>query len=447
MATTSPANNSPAQKGIASLAGTLLLAMILITITAGLFQTSWSQESATLAGLFAWTAAFLLFSGTSSALKIQVSILITIGGGLIAYVALTDGSSSIISIIGANTGLLSMIAAVGFLRLVALPEQSASEQLPRGKEAFWKTLAGLNISSSIINISSPILIGDRIHRSRPLDRLSIQSFTRVFCSAASWSPFFAAMAVVLTYVKGAELSSLIFYGLPFTLMGVGLTVIEAHLRYPQQLDNFIGYPTQLAALGIPLLLVIAVGGFSLVSENTPTLVIISVSALLITVLLLLRRGMKTTVHRISEHVVDGLPSMRNELCLFLSAGVLATGISALINSGQLINPLPFFDHRIAGLLLLAMLLMSTIGIHPVIQISSISGLLLQLNPDPSLLAATFLFAWHLGTCASPLSGTNLVFQGRYGVPAWRIAMWNLPYGLLMVMLGGMWLWVAPGLLQ
>ena len=91
--------------------------------------------------------------------------------------------------------------------------------------------------------------------------------------------------------------------------------------------------------------------------------------------------------------------------------------------------------------------MSTIGIHPVIQISSISGLLLQLNPDPSLLAATFLFAWHLGTCASPLSGTNLVFQGRYGVPAWRIAMWNLPYGLLMVMLGGMCLWAAPGLLQ
>lgn len=446
MATTSPGNNSLENKRTTSIAGILLLAMILITTTAGLYQPSWIHNSAIVAGLCAWAAALLLFSGTSTALKIQVGLLVTIGAGLMAFVAFTGGGSSLVSIIGTNTGLLSMIAAVGFLRLVALPEHSGGEVLPHGKAAYWKTIAGLNISSSIINISSPILIGDRIHRNRPLDRLSIQSFTRVFCSAASWSPFFAAMAVVLTYVDGAELSLLILYGLPFTLMGIAVTVIEAHLRHSKELDNFVGYPMQATALGIPLFLVFAVGGFTLVSADTPTLVIISICALLITLLLLLRRGLTTAVDRISNHVVEGLPQMRNELCLFLSAGVLATGISALINSGQLINPLVFFDHRVAGLLLLAMLLMSTIGIHPVIQISSITGLLLQLNPDPSLLAATYLFAWHLGTCASPLSGTNLVFQGRYGVPAWRIALWNLPYGLLMVLLGGMWLWVAPGIL-
>lgn len=227
-----------------SIAGILLLAMILITTTAGLLDPEWKHDSAIVAGLCAWVAAFLLFSKTSTALKVQVSILIAVGGSLIAYVALTDGDSSVSSIIGANTGLLSMIAAVGFLRLVALPEQSDAEQLPIGKTAFWKTIAGLNISSSIINISAPILIGDRIHRKRPLDRLSIQSFTRVFCSAASWSPFFAAMAVVLTYVDEAELSTLIVYGLPFTLMGIVITVVEAHLRFPKELKSFVGYPTR-----------------------------------------------------------------------------------------------------------------------------------------------------------------------------------------------------------
>ena len=443
MVTTSLENNL-----IARLAGILLLAMIVITSLFGLLQADWQGKAALVAGVCAWSAAFMLFHKTSSALKIQVVILMVTGFGLLGMVIVGGGELNLASALVANTGLLSMIAAVGFLRLVALPEEASEEQLPTGKKAFLQTVGGLNLTSSIINISAPILIGDRIHQSRPLDQLSIQSFTRVFCAASSWSPFFAAMAVVLTYVTDAELSSLLFFGIPFTLLGVLLTVLEAHFRFPRQLERFVGYPIQAGALAIPLLLVIAVGGFTLLAPETSLLVVISLCALFITLLLLLlRRGVRQAADRIHRHVISGLPQMQNELCLFLAAGVLATGISAMINSGLLGNPLTFFNAQVAGLLLLGMLLLSVIGIHPVIQISSLTGLILQLEPDPNLLAATYLFAWHLGTCASPLSGTNLVFQGRYGVPAWRIALWNLPYGLVMAILGGIWLWIASGLLE
>lgn len=431
-----------------ALAGILLLAMILITLADGLFFPQWIIEPAIIAGACAWVAAMLRFRATGLALQLQVGLLIVAGLGLILIAHLNGGEAELSRMLSANTGMLSMVAAVGFLRLVALPVGESSQPLPRGKWAYLQTIAGLNLSSSIINISAPILIGDRIHQVKPLDRLSIQSFTRVFCSASSWSPFFAAMAVVVTFVDGVELSTLVVYGLPFTLTGVALTILEARLRFNKELQDFVGYPAKPASLTIPLLLIMLVGLATSISPDTAVLIIISSSALIITLgILLLRHGPSAAGKTLSYHVTHGLPTMQNELCLFLAAGVLATGISALIANGQLVNPLTSFNSHTAGLLLMAMLLLSVLGIHPIIQISSMTPLLMELDPDPNLLAATYLFVWHLGTCASPLSGTNLVFQGRYGVPAWRIALWNIPYGIVMAGIGSWWLSTANGLLQ
>jgi hypothetical protein len=79
------------------------------------------------------------------------------------------------------------------------------------------------------------------------------------------------------------------------------------------------------------------------------------------------------------------------------------------------------------------------------MISGFSPMILTLDPDPQLLAATYLFAWNLGTCSSPLSGTNLVFQGRYGIPAWKTAIWNWPYAIVMLIVAAFWLQVIGDL--
>ncbi|MEM7565001.1 MAG: hypothetical protein AAF353_18455, partial [Pseudomonadota bacterium] len=86
------------------------------------------------------------------------------------------------------------------------------------------------------------------------------------------------------------------------------------------------------------------------------------------------------------------------------------------------------------------------GIHPIIMISSFAPMILTLDPNPNLLAATFLFSWNLGTCSSPLSGTNLVFQGRYHIASWRLAIWNWPYAIGMLIVGCLWLQVVDRLL-
>lgn len=414
--------------------------MIAITILAQLEWLEFDFNPLWIGGIAAWSAALLLFVDTPRVLKIQVSLILLAGLGLIVYARRQTATIDPDLLISSSTGLLTMIASVGFLRLVMIPDNQQDEDLPIGRKAFLQTLLGLNISSSVINISAPILISDRIHRKRPLQRFTAQTFTRVFCGVSSWSPFFAAMAVVLTYVSDASLVWIIVAGFPFMLIGLIGVYLEARWRFPGEVDNFVGYPTHLNALKVPALLIVSVALMSQLLAGTSILVLIAISALLVTLLVLtVRYGMVESARRLRDYVLEGLPRIVNELCLFLAAGVLAAGISALILHDVFDNPFAHFDAVTAAEVLALMLFCSICGIHPIIMISSITPMILTLNPDPNLLATTFLFAWHLGTCSNPLSGTNLVFQSRYGIPGWKIAYWNWPYAIVMLIVGALWL--------
>ncbi len=429
------------------MSGSLILLMITLTILSGLGWLPAAWHPLWIAGLAAWAAALLLFVDTSRVLKIQVGVILLIGTSLIVYSRQHAVPVDFGFVISTNTGLLTMIAAVGFLRLVVIPELLQQEALPVGRRAFLQTLVGLNLSSSVINISAPILISDRIHRQKPLQRFTAQSFTRVFCGVSSWSPFFGAMAVVLTYVSEASLLAVIAAGLPFMLAGFVAVLVEARLRYPDEIENFVGYPTHVSALRVPTILILAVAAGSQILAETPILVLIALCALLVTAAVLWQRnGLAGAVTRLRDYVVEGLPRIVNELCLFLAAGVLAAGISALILHGVFDNPFDRFDALTATQVLAIILLCAFCGIHPIVMISSFTPLILTLDPDPNLLAATFLFSWHLGTCSNPLSGTNLVFQGRYGIPGWKLAFWNWPYALGMLIVAAFWLQAVEWLL-
>lgn len=421
--------------------------MIAITVSNGFGLSISGVDPLWIGGGAAWCAAILLFADATRVLRVQVSVLLAIGIGLILFAHSQGADIDANIVISSSTGLITMIASVGFLRLVVIPDTEQRERLPVGRSAFLRTLVGLNIASSVINISAPILISDRIHAERPLDRLTAQSFVRVFCSVSSWSPFFGAMAVVLTYVGGASLPWIIIAGFPFMLAGFALVYLEARLRYTEEVEKFVGYPTHLDALRVPVILIATVLLLAWLFDDTPILVLIASGALLVTAVVLLgRRGIGASLAGLGKHVFEGLPRIVNELCLFLAAGVLAAGISALIQHGVIDNPFDYFDSGVAAEILGIILLCAFCGIHPIIMISSFSPMLMTLDPEPTLLAATFLFSWHIGTCSSPLSGTNLVFQGRYGIPGWKIAFWNWPYAILMLLIGSLWLQVLAAVI-
>ena len=409
------------------LAGVLITCMVLLTILQDMLRTAESNGPHWFPGILGWLAALLLFHRVKTTQRWQIATIAGIGL-LMQFVAIGQGESINLSkTLGINTGLVSMIAAVGFLRLVVNPG-AADEKLPVGKRAYIRTIAGVWLFGSVINISAPIIFADRLALRHGLSRLASQSIVRVFTTCSGWSPFFGGMAVVLTYVPEINLGLVILVCLPFSLLGMALVIAEAHTRFADELSDFRGYPVQFASLWVPAILAIIVMLLSWYAPSWSVLTHISIGALLVSIIgLALQHGMSGGKRMLVKQVTDHVPAMVNELSLFLVAGVLAAGLASLLAGDIGWLPERQFGLFEALVLLGGMILLAVLGVHPVVTVSGATPLVLSMSPDPNLLACVYLLAWSLGTCASPLSGTHLVFQGRYGVSNWRAAASNWPF--------------------
>lgn len=426
--------------GIAILAMILLciigeLVRVAVAASAGLDDTAWYALVRFVAGMCALVAIVALLPTVRISTKIQVGGLLLVGIASVLIARHYGGEINWMSLLSRNTLLLSMIIAVGFLKLT-IDGQALGAGIETGPRAFRHTLLVIALFGSVINISAPLVVGDRLVRRRPMTLFTARNITRMFSACAAWSPYFAGMAVVLVYVDDTPLGNVMLAGLPFMLCAAVVIYLLAVHFSRQDVTDFEGFPINAASLGVPLLLSMMV---VLLFHWVPSLSIlasISLSAIVLTIILLWFRMPPAQVARkLGGHVRSGLPRSINELLLFMTAGVMATGLSATVSSGLITLPPMAFSGTTASMLLVAMIAVAAIGIHPVIQISAFTPLVMPAEPSPTLLATTYLFAWSLGTCVSPLSGTHLVFQGRYGIPAWQGAAQNLPYAAIMLVVG------------
>ena len=414
------------------LAGWFLVLSIGSTIFADIHPDITSFKSFWPSGLFMLFAAILLLPDTGRSQRLQLGILVGLGFLLItiglANGAIIDWSA----LFSQNTGLLTMVLTVGVLKLVISDQIAVAEKLPVGRKAYLHTLISVGVFGSVINISAPILIADRLSLNRPLDYFTSGTVVRMFSICAAWSPFFAGTAVVLTAVGDIKISSLMLGGLPLVLSALAVLYWGGLLFKREQVESFHGYPLKFDSLRVPLMLSVMVFVFYMTVPNLSILTIIAVSSIVLTASeLMIKKGGVQTRNRLRDHIETQLPRSLNEVQLFLSAGVLATGLQSLVTIGWLESPISEFNGGTACLLLACMVVIAAIGIHPIILIVAFTPLILSTNPDLELLGLTYLFGWALGTCGSPLSGSNLVMQGRFGIVAWRGAMQNWPYVAFM----------------
>jgi hypothetical protein len=110
----------------------LILLMIAITILAQLQVLRLDFNPLWIGGFAAWSAALLLFADTPRILKLQVSLILLAGIGLIVYARAQQAAIDPDLLISSSTGLMTMIASVGFLRLVMIPDTQLNEDLPVG---------------------------------------------------------------------------------------------------------------------------------------------------------------------------------------------------------------------------------------------------------------------------------------------------------------------------
>ncbi len=401
------------------------LAVCLMIALSTLHGVSGDLVPAWPAGLCVWWIGAVLARSISRFQKIQVAIMGVVGVAGLAS-ALNNGDFDWWpQLLEGNQAILAMLATVSFLRLVARSGAHAGERLPRGAGAILPTLLAVHLFGAIINISAAFVVGQRISEDGSLTPLQAKVVTRAFVAAACWSPLFASMAVVLHYVP--EVTVLHVVKLNLLLAAALLAFATWDLRRDASAAAFIGFPLHREALAAPLTLSALVLALYSLPTGWSILTIIVIAALICVALLRLVKPWTETRRLLWHHIDRELPRMGGEFALFIGATLLATGIGAFATA----HPLPWVvdppDALAAIPLLCALVIVTLCGIHPVISVATLASLFPAHLQAPDVLAVVVLMAWSITLGTSPVSGTTLAMQGRFGIPSTHFLSWNLTY--------------------
>ncbi|HPE60605.1 MAG TPA: hypothetical protein PLB10_09725 [Thiolinea sp.] len=416
----------PSQSLFSGVASLLLLAMATLHI----FATLVPLIPLWLSGLCGWIALLLLLLSRPG----QFSQFFWLGGAGVLFLLLGSWRGSPIvpeKLLLQNNGLMVMLYCVGFLKLVAASAGAIDRPLPTGRLAFIKTLLGVHVLGAVINVSILILVSERLKARDALGRQAVTLIGRSFSMAAFWSPFFAAMAVALNYAPGARPYDLISTGLLLTAIGMLVTLIGMGGRGLKRLADFQGYPMQFSSLWIPLLLAGSVAVTHYFLPQLPILLLVSTLSLLLVSVLLFATRPRTAAPLLQGHIRSSSTRMARELGLFMGAGLLSVGVEALFASFTGLQPFSSVDWVLLSGLLAGAILLSLLGVHPVVSVGVIGPFLAPLPADPSLLATLYLCIWALGVVASPYSGLNTIMRSQFNVAALDVLRWNIGYVLIM----------------
>jgi len=413
-----------------TIAGYLLALMLVCFVLQSLFGLDLIYFS----GACAWLAALFLQARLQGSQRIQVFVLLGAAVAVMVAAVYNGGELSLAQAVGQNQPILAMLAAVSFLRLLDAGSEPDRE-VPTGSVAFLKTLFGANFMGAAINVTALLVISDRLARNSGFGRLQAVMMGRSFSFAVLYSPFIGGMALSLSLMPDASLAAVAAYGAPMALLSLSLSGLLLRSRHRQEISQFKGYPIRMDSMRFPGLLVITVLFVHTVYPDISVLALISVFApLLVLLISAVTQGVRSAGHMALNHVQQTLSGMSGELWLFLSAGLFSAGLLSLTQSLGGWQPFEIFDARAASLTLGGILLVSLIGIHPIVCVSFLGPMLSVIDPPHNLVAMVFVLGWAVGCTLSPFSGTNLIIQGRYGINSWNMTRWNLLFAGLIYLL-------------
>lgn len=380
------------------------------------------------AGLSVWIAFLLLFSSLKNIKMLTTLLVLSMIAFYISY--LNDFTIDFKKVFTVNQYLLTLLIGVGFLRLIASPKKDKSQILPKGKESFLKTYLGVHLFGSVINLSSLILVADKLYKKAPLSNAQIILLTRAFASDAYWSPFFVAFAAAITYAPLLSTSIILVNGLVLAFIAFLFTYAEVIKNKDLCIDEFQGYPVSFQSLILPFSLAFLVLITNHYFPNIKVIILIALFSILLTLFVLpIKKGLTKSINILQNHIFEELPKMKLEMSLFLVAGMFGISVSSILLGLDLSLPFEKFDWFIASILLAIFIFLAFIGIHPIITIAIIGDFLSGVNN--TLLAVTFLMAWSTTVSTSPFSGLNLTIIARYNIDGKRIFKLNIVYVLKM----------------
>ena len=405
--------------------------LILLSFSVTLYSYFFNNDLLILSGILAWTSFLILFNSIKNKKMILILFILSLIAFLISY--FNGFKIDFIKVFTVNQYLLTLLIAVGFLRLIATPKKDKLSSLPKGKQSFIKTYLGVHLFGSVINLSSLILVADKMYKKAPLTNSQIILLTRAFSSDAYWSPFFVAFAAAITYAPNLNTSIILLNGITLAFLAFLITYYEVIKNKEFKIDEFRGYPLSFDSLYLPFILAVVVLITNYIYPNIKVIVLISLYSILMSLFILpIKKGFNQAISKFQLHIIDELPKMKVEMALFLVAGMFGMAVSSILIGLNLKLPFEIFDWQIASILLLIFITLAFIGIHPIITIAIIGDFLGGVNH--TLLALTFLMAWSTTVSTSPFSGLNLTIVARYNFDAKVIFKLNIFYAFKMYLI-------------
>lgn len=347
--------------------------------------------------------------------------------------------------------LMVLFAAVAFLNRPALASPSFRKvgesmvRQPPGRRFLMVSLAGSAIGA-VLNLAGLYLVLSLLGRQDDprLERRLTMAAMRGFSAAASWSPFFVAMAVVLVVLPDLRWPQVAPAGISvaFVLLAVayGLDRLTRRPRpakraAPPRIPGpaLAGTLLVFALLALPVLLLSELGdiGIPFAIGAVAPVVALGWQAVLAG-----RRGAGAEGWTLLREHAARLPALRGEGFVFTGANLLGAGVAAALDPAQVSQVLAALSlGPDLGLVLLlsALTLLGAVGVHPVVLVV-VAGQVVApeaLGVPAWLMGATLLAGWSLGTAMSPFSGTVMQVARFLKRSPWQVAWrWNAPYVLI-----------------
>lgn len=335
-----------------------------------------------------------------------------------------------------NAGIITLLLTVPLLSIILHYDNYAegilelAEKYITSNFSFYTiTVFIVNGLGMILNLATIPLVYQLMEKTSQYypQKLYYKALTRGFCTNLMWSPNFISVAVVLHYLK-IPWYKIAPLGLLLAIVGnlLGI-VIERLSRKEPDVRLLVSshkegtyasrkrYSYKLIGLIAFFIFYIILLELCIDQSVLVTVPLVSFTAPLILALILKKMGIFKEKFRDYLHV--SLPGMHNEVFLFTAIGFLGYALR-ISNIGQyivaLINRLGFNSaSSLIPLLLTVIALLSLIGVHPIISISTVAVTLpVGTLPLTELqMAVTLLAGYLLYLILSPFSALSLIMTG------------------------------------
>ena len=421
---------------IAALCGWLMIVSLVLSLSSELLNLLPSYW----AGVPIWISSLFFFPYVKPTQKKQIIILVIFGMFGLLYGTMHHlDARYFIRTLEANQTVVTMLIGVGFLRIFAADNVQTKEALPKGGRSLIKTLFGVHLFGAVLNMSSVVIVGDKLAMQRPLSPTQGLTLLRGFAICAFWSPFFAAMGMTLTSAPGSHLSTLIVYGIPVSIIALLLSAWE--IRNQPDAEQCLGYPIGIQSLWMPCLLAIIVIVEHNIWPNASVLSLVALTSVTFIALWLFIKKGKQGPKIAKRHIEVGVASSAGEVVLFAAAAMLASGVASILTSLNIQLAPDHFGAVAAIITLLVLVALAMTGMHPVTSVVLAGSILAPSVTDPNLLGLTLLMGWSLGITFSSFSGVQLSIQSRYDLQAKTLLRLNWRYVLIMFIVCAATLWL------